>query len=76
MDNKKTWVDIHEYEVFTDNSKIENCKQCKDCRFRDDGTVWSNHYTKCCCQIYPNPKIKPMEVIDNKKDCKYKQKEI
>lgn len=71
MKNKKTWADIHKDEVFTDNSKIENCKQCKDCLFRDDGTVWSNDYQKSCCQIYRYPNFKPLHVINNKGVCEY-----
>lgn len=68
---KKTWVDAHNDEVLTDNSKTEYCKQCKDCMFRDDGTPFSNHYTKSCCMIYPYPGHKPPHVINNNGLCEY-----
>lgn len=75
MDKKKDWTDLHKEEVLSDNSQIENCKQCKDCKYRDDGTVWSNHYTKSCCQMYKYPNFKPLEVIDNEDDCLFYEKE-
>ena len=71
MNEKKTWVDIHKDEVLSDNSQIEYCKQCKMCKYRDDGTVWSNHYTKSNCQMFAYPKTKPLDVINNEGDCPY-----
>lgn len=68
---KKTWADEHKDEVLSDNSKIEYCKQCKDCIFRNDGTAFSNHYTKSCCQIFQYPNVKPLQVINNKGVCEY-----
>jgi hypothetical protein len=67
----KTWIEAHEGEKFTDNSKIENCKQCKTCSHRDGGTIYSNNYQKASCAIYPYPKIKPMEVIKNTGKCEF-----
>ena len=68
---KKTWIDAHENEVFSDNSYVENCKQCKDCIFRDDGTAWSNDHRKSCCQMFQYPNMKPFRVINNKGICEY-----
>lgn len=68
---EKSWVDAHKDEVLTDNSSVENCKQCKNCIFRDDGTAWSNDYRKSCCQIYQYPNFKPLHVINNKGLCEY-----
>lgn len=69
--NKKTWVDVHEDEVFSDNSKIEYCKQCKNCIFKDGGTPFSNHYSKSSCQVFQYPNMKPLHVIDNNGICEY-----
>ena len=71
MTEKKTWVDVHADEILSDNSHVENCKQCKDCIFRDDGTVWTNDYRKASCIIYRYPNMKPLRVIDNKGICEY-----
>lgn len=62
-------------EVLTDNTQFENCEQCKECIFSDDGTIWSNHYTKSSCQKYPYPNMKPVEVIDNEDVCPYRETE-
>lgn len=72
---KKTLQERWDEETLSDNSQIENCKQCKKCIFQDGGTVWSNHYTKSSCQKYPYPSMKPIEVIDNEGECpEYKAK--
>lgn len=64
-------MDVHKDEVLSDNSHVENCKQCKDCLFRDNGTVWSNDYRKSSCMIYKHPDIKPLRVINNNGLCDY-----
>lgn len=58
-------------EVLTDNTGFETCKQCKDCVFRNDGTIYSNNYQKGCCMIYEYPDVKPLGVIDNKTKCEF-----
>lgn len=74
MEKKKTLQERWNEEVLSDNSQIENCKQCKSCAYQNDGTVWSNHYTKSSCQKFPYPDMKPIEVIDNEADCpEYKE---
>ena len=70
---KKTLQERWDEETLTDNTQFELCKQCKDCVFRDDGTVWSNMYTKSSCQKYPYPKMKPAKVINNDGDCSYRE---
>lgn len=67
----KSWVYVHKDEILSDNSHNEYCKQCKRCKYRDDGTVWSNHYIKASWQKYKFPKIKPLDVINNINDCPY-----
>jgi hypothetical protein len=68
---KKTLQERWDEEVLSDNTQIENCKQCKSCEYQDGGTPFSNHYTKSSCQMYAYPKMKPIEVIDNEGDCPY-----
>ncbi len=58
-------------EILTDNTALDECRQCKDCAFRDDGTVWSNHYQKACCEIYQHPGFKPIGVMLNKEICDF-----
>lgn len=70
---KKTLQERWDEEVLSDNTQIVNCQQCEDCIFQDDGTVWSNHYTKSSCQKYPYPKMKPIGVIDNEENCPYRE---
>ena len=54
---KKTLQERWDEETLSDNTQIENCQQCKGCEYQDDGTVWSNHHTKSCCQMYKYPKF-------------------
>lgn len=72
---KKTLSERLANDILSDNSNIEYCKQCKNCIFRDNGDVWSNHYTKSNCQMFKYPGLKPSEVINNKKICLYKEDE-
>jgi hypothetical protein len=67
----KTWIEAHEGEKFTDNSKIENCRQCKTCKHWNGGTDYSNDYQKSSCQIYVYPAMKPIKVIKNTAQCEY-----
>lgn len=69
---KKTLQERWDEEVLSDNTQVEKCEQCKLCIYQDDGTPWSNHYTKSSCQQYPYPKMKPIEVINNEGDCPYR----
>lgn len=48
---------------------------CKDCAFRSDGTVWTNHHTKGSCQKYPYPQHKPMKILFNSAKCTYYKKD-
>lgn len=66
MNEKKSWMDVHADEVLSDNSNVENCKQCKDCIF-----ISKLGYDRATCTIYQNPGHKPLRVIDNKGICEY-----
>ena len=72
---KKTIEQRYEEEVLTDNTKIPKCNQCKNCMFRDDGTVYSNDYKKSCCTMYQYPGMKPIGVINNTEECEFYEKE-
>ena len=72
-EKNKTLQERWDKDILTDNTQFKNCKQCKDCIFQNDKTVWSNHYTKSACQKYPYPKFKPIEVIDNTGKCPYRE---
>lgn len=69
---EKTLSERYKDEVLTDNSKFSFYEQCKDCKFRDDGTIYSSDYRKGFCQKYPFPNIKPDGVMKNKIKCKHK----
>lgn len=72
---KKTLEERYAGEILSDNTQIPKCEQCKDCVFRDDGTVYANHYTKSSCRMHRFPDHKPVGVIDGSEECEYYEKE-
>lgn len=48
---------------------------CKDCTYRNDGTIWSSHHTKISCQQFPYPQTKPKGVLFQHADCPEYKKE-
>ncbi len=75
VDEKKTLEERYADEVLTDNAALKECRQCKECVFRDDGTVYTNHYQKGCCAIYPYPSFKPEGVMMDTEKCEYRETE-
>lgn len=75
MAEKKSLEERYADEVLSDNTQIEKYRQCKNCIFRDGGTVYSNHYQKGCCRMYPYPQFKSYEVMMNQVQCEYYEKE-
>ena len=71
MEHKGSFAERYADEKLTDNTALDKYRQCKDCAFRDDGTVWSNHYQKGCCEMYRHPAFKPSGVMLNKEFCDY-----
>lgn len=63
----------HYNETLTDNVAMKKCAQCKDCIFNNDGTVWSNEYTKSSCIMFPYPNFKPLRVIRNEGFCDFRK---
>ncbi len=49
---------------------------CKDCAFRNDGTIWSSHYTKSHCQQFPYPQSKPDGILFDGAGCPKHRKEM
>jgi hypothetical protein len=72
---KKTLSERYADEQLSDNSAVQKYEQCKNCIFRDDGTVYSNDYRKSCCRMYPYPKFKPISVMDGSERCEYYEQE-
>ena len=75
MAEKKTFDERYGDEILSDNTQKPKCQQCKDCIFRDDGTVYSSHYTKSSCRMYPYPKFKPLAVMYGSEQCEFYEKE-
>lgn len=74
-EKNKTLAERHADEVLSNNAALDKCRQCKDCAFRDDGTVWSNHYQKGCCEVYRYPNSKPFGVMLNTEFCEFYMKD-
>jgi hypothetical protein len=70
-----SFVDLHDGEIFTDNTQFERNKQCKDCMLQSDGTANTNDYQKCECVIYQYPEMKPDYVRHNTGKCEYYEKD-
>ena len=62
-------------EVLSDNSDVENCKQCKDCLYQIGLTDFSNNYQKTSCAVYEYPDMKPLGVMENRERCEYYEKD-
>lgn len=62
MEKKKSLTERMLEETLSDNSQVENCKQCKDCIFKDE-----RGHDRAVCMIYQN--IKPLAIINNKRLC-------
>lgn len=65
-------IDIE--EVFTDNSKLEQYKLCKTCKFNNGGDNWSNKFDKDYCAVFMYPESKPNEIMHNGPCDFYKEK--
>ena len=75
MNAKKTLEERLSDDILSDNTQLSKCEQCKNCIFRDDGTVYSNDYRKSSCRIYPYPQFKPLGVMNNTEQCEFYEQE-
>ena len=64
----------HDDEILTDNTKIEKCRQCKDCFNWGHSGNFGNAPDKACCDMYRYPDHKPIDVIENELTCPYYRK--
>jgi len=72
---QKTWVDLHDGELFGDGGVEENYRQCKDCIFRDK-TIFNGEecgWYKSSCRIFEAPAYKPLEYSDGKAKCEFRE---
>jgi hypothetical protein len=65
----KTLEERYGDEILIDNTALDQCRQCKDCAFQSDGTIYTNDYRKGSCAKYKYPKNKPFEVMENRVAC-------
>lgn len=65
----KSVTELHEDELLSDNTKMEYCKQCKECAFWGNSDAFSNQYDKSSCDQFPYPVSKPSYVINNTGKC-------
>jgi hypothetical protein len=72
----KSFEERYNGEIPTDNTALDVCRQCKNCLFKNDGTVWTSHYQKGACAIYPYPESKPTDVMLNRETCEFYEKEV
>lgn len=68
----KSLTERHLDEVLTDNTKIEKCKQCKDCILWGHTDNFGNAYDKSSCDMYPYPDHKPMSIVHNHAMCQFR----
>lgn len=67
---------LHDSSDFSSKEPAEDI-ECKDCIFKDDGTVYSNDYRKGNCMQFPFPSMKPMGVLLKSRKCpKYKPSDL
>ena len=75
MMKKKTLEERLEGDILSDSTQFSKCEQCKNCIFRDDGTVYSNDYRKSSCRMYPYPRFKPLAIMNNTENCEFYEQE-
>ena len=68
---KDTVYERYKDEVLSDNTKSEDCSQCRDCIHWDMGGKFDS-YRKAVCRKYP--KMKPIGIITNKTKCEFKDR--
>lgn len=60
-------------EDVTDNRDIDKYPGCKDCKFRDKMFKWA--YSKCQCDKFVYPDIKPQDLFRHNGKCEYYEKD-
>lgn len=78
MANKeKTLEERYEKDILTDNTSLNKYQQCKDCFFRDRTAVNGVEcgWQKGNCKIFEYPSFKPDDIMRNRDECEYHEKE-
>jgi len=71
----KTFDERYGGERFGDGGVSEQCKQCKDCLFRDRTAVEEAEcgWFKSVCKMFAPPDYKPSEIMDDKENCEFRE---
>ena len=74
---KQTLEERYAADILTDNAALNQNSQCKDCFFRDKTTVNGEEcgWKKGACKIYEYPNFKPDDVMRNRDECEYYEKQ-
>ncbi|MBQ8416983.1 MAG: hypothetical protein IJX13_08845 [Clostridia bacterium] len=77
MKKKPTLEEHYEADILTDNAALNHYAQCKDCFFRDKTTVNGKEcgWKKGACKIYEYPNFKPDDVMRDRVECEYYEKQ-
>lgn len=69
-------MQLFEDDILSDNTQIEKCNQCKDCKnWSPEGSPFQNKFDKTSCDAYPYPDYKPVYIINNTGPCEFYEKE-
>ena len=76
-EEKKTLEERYVDDILTDNAALNPYSQCKDCFFRDKTKVKGTEcgWRKGICKIFEYPSFKPDDVMRNRAECDYYEKE-
>ena len=66
--------EIHADEILSDNTRMQKCRQCEDCKKWGGKDLFQNKFDKTSCDAYPYPAHKPIDVINNRTLCEFKVK--
>lgn len=74
---KQTLAERYEADILTNNAALNQYSQCKDCFFRDKTTVNGKEcgWKKGSCKIFEYPNFKPDDVMRNRAECEYYEKQ-
>ena len=74
---KKTLEERYADDILTDNTALDKYQQCKTCLFRDRTAVKGIEcgYQKGNCEMFEYPDFKPDDVMRNRANCEYYEKQ-
>lgn len=76
-EKKKTLEERYANDILTDNAALNPYSQCKDCFFRDKTKVGGTEcgWKKGVCKIFEYPNFKPDDVMRNRAECDFYEKD-